>query len=926
MYRYCVLPFCLLFLALNSSCQPNTPVQVYAQWYHIAEKYYHLVNATEKTDSLAQYNYQKAIAYLTSQNRFIDTLVDSYLKTGILKMSAGDNENALQYFNASISAWKMGRGLPDSLLFQPYLYTGSIYYTLNELDSAIWYYKKAEDITSKYFSLSESERLYNKLGALYYETGDYRKSTHYFEKALALVQGRKPLNEFFIVNYKNNIGTALLKLGEYGAALDIFKDLLKYRTDNQDPLYSNIGTTYLEMGNYSEGLHYLRSIKLNNPDKYNTLSRAYLKGRQFDSAAIYNRLSIDYFHHKAGARKNADYGLALKYSGDINISKNKINEAIHDYQAALVQLDLDFNDSSVVQNPKGFSGYHNFSLLFDVLTAKGNAFKLLNNIQPAEENLQHALDAYNAAMLLSRQVERTYNSDESRLFLKERVNPACGEAITIALALAGKEKNRKYISAAFGFAENNKASVLQAGLQQLELTSIAGLPAELVSREKTYKSLLAKLTIQLSQVKDSTVRTALQQKIQDTELLLSAVQEKLDENPSYHQLKFDTRVMRLDSIQRTMVKNDGAIISYYYTTGQLLCFYITPKLSGVSSIALSDEFFKAITGLRKQLESPAASDRKTMNDISFTLYHFLLEPVIENIRSAKRLVIIPYNEISYIPFELLKDKKDGKLLLDKYAISYNYSANFLSANNNSGSLAYNVLAMAPFAGKSNGKTVLPLLPSSANEIEGLPGKQFTGADATKSVFESLAGNFPVIHLATHAVAGSNNSLGSYIEFYGEIKDPDTLHQLYEREIYNLDLKSAKLVILSACETGNGQLVSGEGVVSLSRAFSYAGCKSVITSLWKADDKSTAFILKRLHAYLQEGFAKDDALQKAKQDYLANRDIDDKYKTPFYWAHLLLIGDREPIRKSGFRVDVPVIVSLFLVLVGFLLYKKRNRAQ
>lgn len=150
--------------------------------------------------------------------------------------------------------------------------------------------------------------------------------------------------------------------------------------------------------------------------------------------------------------------------------------------------------------------------------------------------------------------------------------------------------------------------------------------------------------------------------------------------------------------------------------------------------------------------------------------------------------------------------------------------------------------------------------------------------------------------------------------------------MYEREIYNLDLKSAKLVILSACETGNGQLVSGEGVVSLSRAFSYAGCKSVITSLWKADDKSTAFILKRLHAYLQEGFAKDDALQKAKQDYLANRDIDDKYKTPFYWAHLLLIGDREPIRKSGFRVDVPVIVSLFLVLVGFLLYKKRNRAQ
>ncbi len=924
MYRYCSLFLCLLIVSVHIYSQRAVTADDYVQSYHKAEKYFHLGNATDITDSLALQAYSRAIAVLEKSRISNDTLLDCYLKTGILRLTAGDNIHALQSFHASIAVWKSGKQLPDSLLFQPYLYAGSIRYSMNELDSAIFYYKKAEAIIARFPSLSESERLYNKLGALNYETGDYRKSIHYFEKALSQVQEKKPLNISFVVNYKNNIGTALLKLGDYQAALDIYRDLLPYMTEAEG-LKFNISTAYMGLGNYTEGLHYLHLVKHDDAEKFNGLTRAYLQTKQLDSASYYNGQSLAYFRSAGFAGKNTNYGLALRYAGDILTGQQQYAAAITAYQRALVQLLPAFNDSSITVNPVSFSGLQNFAYLFDVLTAKGNAFSLLNANHPDPSHLKSAFAAYQAALALARHVERSYSSDESKLFLKEKVNPACSNAIAIALSLYKQNKDSLYLNAAFGVAEGNKASVLQSGLQQLELTGIAGLPAALVAEEKKYKSLLAKWSVQLAQAGGSAEVTILQKKVQDVELSLATVQEKLDENPAYHQLKFDTKTADPDSIRQVMVQKDGAILSYYYTSSQLLCFYITAKETGVVSSNISTDFFTAIAGLRKQLESPVASDRQTLNDISTTLYRYLLQPVMDKISNASRLVIIPYNEISYIPFELLKDDKNGKLLLSKFAISYNYSANFLAGNKQSPHTDYNVLAVAPFAGRSNDNLVLPVLPSSGVEIANLPGKQITGPDATKSVFISLAGQYPVIHLATHAVANDRDPLGCYIEFYGEKKDPDSLHRLYENEIYNLDMKQARLVILSACETGNGQLVNGEGIVSLSRAFSYAGCKTVITSLWKADDQATAFIMKRLHVYLQQGHSKDDALQKAKLDYINNSDIDDRYKTPFYWAHLLLIGDTDPVQQAGFHWYVFALAGLLLLLVAFFVYKK-NRAH
>jgi CHAT domain-containing protein len=102
------------------------------------------------------------------------------------------------------------------------------------------------------------------------------------------------------------------------------------------------------------------------------------------------------------------------------------------------------------------------------------------------------------------------------------------------------------------------------------------------------------------------------------------------------------------------------------------------------------------------------------------------------------------------------------------------------------------------------------------------------------------------------------------------------------------------VVLSACETGKGKLIQGEGMLSLSRAFSYAGCQSIITSLWKADDQATAYIATRLHFYLSRGLDKDIALQKSKIDYLNDKEIEQRFKLPLYWANMVLVGDPSPV--------------------------------
>ena len=211
--------------------------------------------------------------------------------------------------------------------------------------------------------------------------------------------------------------------------------------------------------------------------------------------------------------------------------------------------------------------------------------------------------------------------------------------------------------------------------------------------------------------------------------------------------------------------------------------------------------------------------------------------------------------------------------------------------------------------------MINVLPWSGKETEKIQAEIFIDSLATKTRFLHLASKFPVIHLATHAGANDKDPMLSSIVFY----PGETDNQLTAREIYDLDLDSTDLIVLSACETADGKLQKGEGLLSLSRAFAYAGCPNIIASLWKAEDRTTAYISQRLYHYLSLDYKKDEALQQAKIDLINNKEIEGRFKSPRYWAHLVLIGEYEPHHKR--KNWAGVAIGIVIMLLGYVAIRK-----
>jgi len=150
----------------------------------------------------------------------------------------------------------------------------------------------------------------------------------------------------------------------------------------------------------------------------------------------------------------------------------------------------------------------------------------------------------------------------------------------------------------------------------------------------------------------------------------------------------------------------------------------------------------------------------------------------------------------------------------------------------------------------------------------------------------------ILHLSTHGAVDYESPLFSQLAFTAD-SAAETEYDgfLYVHEVYNLDLKNAGLVTLSACETQLGSRSEGDEIAALSRAFIYAGTPSVIGTLWKVDDASSSDLMVAFYENLQHKDAKDVALQKAQIRLLRNP----RTANPYYWAAFTLTGDYEPLR-------------------------------
>ncbi|HVU94774.1 MAG TPA: CHAT domain-containing tetratricopeptide repeat protein [Puia sp.] len=877
--------------------------------YRRADSLFHLDRSTRVTDSLALAGFTAVVNELEKAGARGDTLLTvALLKRGILLDAGGDYARARTAYCGVLGY----RPADDSLVFVTQVYVGTVYYNLDRFDSASYFLLRAESLAGRFNDRDNSVRLYNTLGALYCDNGNFRQGRNYFDHALELVRGGKTYDTAAAVSLQINIATASFRVGQYEDALAIYRQLLGYRP-LRDYVYENMGRAYAGMEDYPSALAWFRRVSLREiPRVLNEMANAELRLNRPDSCRWYlSRLRE--LGPSAGSGKIGplDLGLNAFYGSEELSRRGDVGGALKEVQRAIDLFAGNFNKRDAYGNPVGFSGAFAYYRLFDALVRKAE----LHN---GEKNLEASYATYSAALSLLRYIERSYATDEAKLFLKKNSGIVYAEALAVCLELDRRHPGGDYLEQAFLIGERSKASVITANLEE---KAFMGAPEAkgLLGQVDNYKYRIARLNVRSEGVTDSSELAAITREKEGDEIELLRLQKALEQDGEYYRVKYGDASPGIRDLQGELGRNQ-ALVSLYAAGGVLHVFVVTRD--GLRHVAVDSlaRLERDVEAWLEKLKATGSGGRFNGGAVGQRLFAALVKPIQEAAGGRTEWVIVPDGVFALLPFEsLYADATGNQWLVETTTISYRFSSRLLSGEPSSGkSVGSGVLSFAPFGDR--GADVFQRLPASKEEIAGLPGLQWLDGQATKERFLATVNQYPIVHLATHAVSSMDNAAGSFIAFYpGKGRTID--NRLYLEELYGLNLQPTRLVIISACETGQGEVVPQEGVISLARAFAYAGCGSTINSLWKADDQATSLILKRFYAHLREGETKARALQLAKLDYLKSDAID---KSPSFWAHLVLTGDSGALYSRRGWVLWVVIGLAVMGAGGIVLFLKRRR--
>ena len=372
---------------------------------------------------------------------------------------------------------------------------------------------------------------------------------------------------------------------------------------------------------------------------------------------------------------------------------------------------------------------------------------------------------------------------------------------------------------------------------------------------------------------------------------------------------------------------------------------------------LKDELESQIEDLRQGIYATHIhgqdpdSMKQQYTQAAHQLYQTLIAPIAHLL--SEEVLIIPDGKLAYIPFEMLLTQEtspetpyaDYPFLIKEKTISYAFSATLWlemrekiharAANHSLLAVAPTYLNLSPTglfasAEQQRGEYLGPLLynQEEAQRIRQLMnGTEMLDTNATRQAFLDEAGDYQILHLATHGKINDASPNYSFLAFYGP-KDSlfleDTIQQgisgLFLADLYNLQL-NADMVVLSACETGVGKLYRGEGIASLARGFTYAGAKSIITTLWQVNDKETRTFMEAFYTYLKEGHSKSDALRQAKLDMIQSSE---KLADPFFWAPYVGMGDMRPLEWNKNIYGIGWGIAGILLVILSIVYLRRRR--
>ncbi|MEL6986373.1 MAG: CHAT domain-containing protein, partial [Bacteroidota bacterium] len=378
-------------------------------------------------------------------------------------------------------------------------------------------------------------------------------------------------------------------------------------------------------------------------------------------------------------------------------------------------------------------------------------------------------------------------------------------------------------------------------------------------------------------------------------------------------------------------------VEYYYHRKRLYIFCISKTVFEGFSVAINEkELFNTIKHLREKTDQKdflSSTSNDAYLNLLHQLYALLIQPIDSILKSYNDLLIIPHGILQYVSYESLcpktevKDYRQLDYLLKTKNIAYSWSIPlWLNRPGIKKRVSYKFAGFAPeFNLKEakdefqNYRTELSNLNYIYDEIESAnqfhKGELFIKEEATAHKFLEAAPKSKIIHLATHGVIDDLNPMESGFMF-SKSKDKEDYDFISATTIYGMDLH-ADLAVISACNTGYGKLQEGEGVMSLGRAFLHSGCKSILMSLWLANDKSTSEIITNLYKYASENVEKDKALRSAKLEYLESADPITAH--PYFWANMIAVGDMTPLDKKASWMWW--LGLALMIVLGFLVFRR-----
>ena len=738
-------------------------------------------------------------------------------------------------------------------------------------------------------------------------SGQLQKSVTYGERALEIAQKIKdPIDQLWAIGVLIAAYRSVRNFDSAAGLIEKGFGIVQEIPSNTDPrlvwegaLYNNRGTEHMRRREYEKAIDaFSQAVRLQKAYLGRERNQSYIEEAKTTYILWLTRLgnayrqtgemqqALEQYQQALGLVK--EWGLKYAFENDLywNIGEayrrlNRFRQALENFEKAL----------STAQNQNNPSAIRDASArIGDVLRQMG---------KPTE-----AVPYYQKAV---QQIESTRSLLQAEEYRQSYFEGGLGAYISMmdALVSAGDREE------AFNYSERARSRVFLDVLGSKAQLSRA--KSGLLEEERSLQERIASVKARLTDEEPGEQRENVRRELREAESAYNAFLSKVRKQDKEQASLMTVEPLTVKAVQE-LLDPGTTLIEYFVTNSNIHVWVVEKEKSQYLNVPLRrEDLSKQVKALRESIY--ALGEKEKFSEVSRSLYKSIIQPLLSHI-GGKEMIIVPHDVLHYLPFHALLSP-DGKYLIERYPIYYLSSASLLqfTKEKRRAGKSDKVLALGnPDLGDP--KMNLDFAELEAKEIQGLYPQStvFLKKEATEEKSKTLSPQYDILHFATHAELSEEDPLSSAILLAREGKEDGRLEV---REIFGMDLH-ASLVVLSACETGLGKLSSGDELVGLTRAFIYAGTPSVVASLWKVEDSSTAALMASFYKNLKT-MSKVEALRqaqlalitgKASSDLLARRGVggigklgevpEERNRTassasistshPFFWAPFILVGD------------------------------------